>query len=72
MAKYLNLDGLQTFWTKIKNHVITKISELDGTVSGTPGTKTPKGYCRSSAGCRGWMKPDRRRASHTWGWACCS
>ena len=37
MAKYLNLDGLQTFWTKIKNHVITKISELDGTVSGTPG-----------------------------------
>lgn len=41
MAKYLDLNGLSTFWSKVKNY----ISGLKGTVTGTPGAgKTITSY----------------------------
>lgn len=37
MAKYLDLNGLSTFWAKIKTHVTSKIAALTNTNTGTPG-----------------------------------
>jgi len=35
--KYLDYNGLSTFWNKIKTYVVGKINALTGTVTGTPG-----------------------------------
>ena len=36
-GKYLDLNGLSTFWAKIKTHVANKIAALTNTNTGTPG-----------------------------------
>lgn len=36
-GKYLDLNGLSTFWAKIKTHVANKIAGLTNTNTGTPG-----------------------------------
>lgn len=38
MAKYLDLNGLSTFWAKIKNHVTAKIGDITDTLTGSPGS----------------------------------
>lgn len=49
MAKYLDLNGLSTFWAKVKSHVTAKIAAITNTNDGTPGaSKTVTGLTQTA------------------------
>lgn len=49
MAKYLDLNGLSTFWAKVKSHVTAKIAAITNTNNGTPGaSKTVTGFTQTA------------------------
>lgn len=49
MAKYLDLNGLSTFWAKVKTHVTAKIAAITNTNNGAPGaSKTVTGFTQTA------------------------